>query len=361
MIPEILNLYRGKTVLITGDSGFKGGWLALMLDHLGAKIVGYSLDPPTNPSFFKATGLGDRIQHIEGDIRDRASVMKVVSNYRPSVIFHLAAQPIVRRSYAHPSETMEINIMGTVNVLEAVRANNNVGACICITSDKCYENQEWEFSYRENDALGGKDPYSASKAAAEIVIASYRQSFFSNDEIDCDRKPVIASVRAGNVIGGGDWGMDRLVPDCVRALVEKSPILIRNPGSTRPWQFVLEPLFGYIMLGAKAHNDGSDFGGSWNFGPQLGSNIEVAKMADLIIKTWGHGSWKSAKEGETVAEAKALRLDSSKAHNKLGWKCQYDIKETIRRTISWYKAYYSIHNDMYEFSRRQVVDYFDDI
>jgi CDP-glucose 4,6-dehydratase len=361
MKPQALSIYQDKTVLVTGDSGFKGGWLALMLERLGAAVVGYSQGPPTDPSFFEATGLSDRIQHIDGDIRDRKGVLEAVSAHRPDLIFHLAAQPIVTTSYADPAETMETNIMGTVNVLDAVRANRDVGVCVCITSDKCYENREWEFAYRENDAMGGADPYSASKGAAEIVIASYRRSFFSGLKGRGRREPVVASVRAGNVIGGGDWGKDRLVPDCIRAITAGRQIQIRNPLSIRPWQFVLEPLYGYLLLGGRAYEEGHAYAGGWNFGPQSGSSANVARMVDMIVREWGSGSWRAVADDGAVAESRTLRLDSSKARDQLGWECRYDIEESIAKTISWYKAHYSGDENMLRFSRRQISGYLDEV
>jgi len=349
-----LDFFKDKTVLVTGDSGFKGCWMSLMLKRLGADVIGYSLDPPTDPSLFEIVNLENIIEHHRGDVRDLPNLKRVLSGSAIDVVFHMAAQPIVRASYADPLETMETNIMGTVNVLEAVRANGSVRACICITSDKCYENREWEFPYRENDALGGEDPYSASKGAAEIVIASYARSIFQRGK---GGRTVVSSVRAGNVIGGGDWASDRLVPDCARALSEGRQIEIRNPDSIRPWQFVLEPLYGYLLLGAKASTEGEDYAGPWNFGPTMGSNANVAKIVKMMIKSWGGGSWKTVEQHSAVHEASVLRLDSTKARNRLGWRSRYSLTKTIDTVVSWYKAYYSGRNDMKHFTDEQIIEY----
>jgi len=260
------NIYNGKRVLVTGHTGFKGGWLSLWLKELGAEVIGYSLDPPTKPSFFEAVDLKNKLIHIIGDVRDEKHLLSVFTKYQPEFVFHLAAQSLVRRSYKEPRLTYETNIMGTINVLETVRKTNSVKACIIITTDKCYENKEWVYGYRENDPMGGYDPYSSSKACAELVVSAYRNSFFNPKDYGKIHNIALSSVRAGNVIGGGDWGKDRIITDCVKTLFENKTINIYNPQATRPWQYVLEPLSGYLLLGSKMYKDGRKYSSAWNFG-----------------------------------------------------------------------------------------------
>jgi CDP-glucose 4,6-dehydratase len=348
--------YRNKTVLITGHTGFKGSWLALWLDSMGADVVGLSLDPPTNPSFFEVTNLSERITDIRGDILDQQRVIDTVRDYHPEYIFHLAAQPIVRESYENPLETFNVNVMGTAVLLESIRKLHHPAICVCITSDKCYENREWPYAYRETDHLGGHDPYSSSKAAAEIVIASYRNSFFNTTTgtPSCS----VASARAGNIIGGGDWAKDRIVPDCVKALSEKKRITIRNPAAIRPWQFVLEPLYGYLLLASSMKQDPSVFADAWNFGPLYTSTIDVQGLTERIIQEWGSGTWRGVSRTEnTPHEANCLMLDIAKSVARLGWKPVYSINEAIQETIDWYKHYYSGEMDMYGFSLNQIANY----
>lgn len=351
----LLENYRERTVLITGHTGFKGGWLALWLESMGADVVGYSLDPPTNPSFFEVTGLSERLVHIRGDILDLDRMKKTIRKYHPDYIFHLAAQPIVRDSYKHPLETFSVNVLGTAILLESLRKLHDQAVCVCITSDKCYENREWPYAYRETDPLGGHDPYSASKGAAEIVIASYRNSFFTTKT---RTTPSLASARAGNIIGGGDWGKDRIVPDCVKALSAHKKITLRNPSAIRPWQFVLEPLSGYLLLACRMRENPTLFADAWNFGPRHTGTIDVRDLTERIIHAWGSGTWKEMSPQKNAPhEANCLRLDIAKSSSRLGWRPVYDIDETVQQTIAWYKQYYSGNTDMYTFTRNQIAGY----
>lgn len=326
------NVYHGKTVLITGDTGFKGSWLAIWLLMLGAKVIGYSLEPKTEKDNYVVCGLSKRINHISGNINDYEKLQKVFTQYKPEFVFHLAAQAIVLESYETPLETFQTNVMGTVNVLEAIRKTPSVKAAIVVTSDKCYENKEWIFSYRENDPLGGKDPYSASKGAAELVTASYIQSFFTEDN-----SASVASVRAGNVIGGGDWATYRIIPDCIRSLLQNKPIIIRNPEAVRPWQHVLEPLSGYLLLGARLFSEGKKYFGPWNFGPLQKNMVTVKMLVSEVIKQWGAGEYQ-CEITATQKEANLLQLDITKAVNLLKWKPILDFEQTIDFTIDEYKS-----------------------
>ncbi|MGB7994311.1 MAG: CDP-glucose 4,6-dehydratase [Methanoregula sp.] len=355
---RISDAFHGKTVLVTGHTGFKGGWLALWLHAIGAKIVGYSLNPPTNPSFFQETGLKNLITDKRGDILEKEKLTRVVEKYRPDFIFHLAAQPLVRDSYKNPWDTFNVNVMGTVNILEAIRLSRHPTSCVCITSDKCYENREWIYAYRENDALGGYDPYSASKGAAEIAIASYRKSFFNPE----GKAPVstVSSARAGNIIGGGDWAANRIVPDCIRSLEKDNPIKIRNPDAVRPWQFVLDPLSGYLLLALKMKENPIDYADAWNFGPHYSSNITVREIAEKVIGEWGSGTWEiDLPDKNSVHEAGYLKLDIAKAMTKLEWKPVYGIDIAIQKTVEWYKQYSSGNKDMGNISLNQIREFTD--
>ncbi len=357
---QLTQAYNGKTILITGHTGFKGGWLAMWLESLGANVIGYSLDPPSNPSFFEATNLSSHIVDIRGDILDRDKLYQVITKYRPEYIFHLAAQPLVRVSYENPHDTFNINVIGTVNVLESIRVAQYPTVCVCITSDKCYENKEWDYAYRENDQLGGHDPYSASKGAAELVIASYRKSFFASE----GSIPICAlsSARAGNIIGGGDWAKNRIVPDCIRSLMKDKPIKIRNPTAVRPWQLILDPLFGYLWLSHKMKEHPALYSDAWNFGPYYTNNVNVQTLTEKIIREWGTGNWEStSKNQNNLHEANFLKLDITKSVTKLGWKPVYGIDEAIRKTLEWYKNYYSKSIDMYEFSCEQIATFMHDM
>lgn len=334
------NLYKGKRVLLTGHTGFKGAWLAEWLLQLGAIVTGYALPPPTTPSLFDQLGLAQRVAHNIGDVRDLAALRKVVDQIKPDFIFHLAAQPLVRLSYDQPVETYAINIMGTVNLLEAVRLAGRRCAVVVVTTDKCYENREWVHSYREEDHMGGYDPYSSSKGAVELVVNAYRSSYFSGP----DSPVLLASARAGNVVGGGDWALDRIVPDCIRALQRGEPIPVRNKIATRPWQHVLEPLSGYLLLGAALGGEkplafacpAKRCAGAFNFGPLLSSNRTVVNLVQEVLKHWP-GRWDDQADPQAVHEAKLLNLATDKAYHLLGWKPVFDFKETIAHTITWYR------------------------
>jgi CDP-glucose 4,6-dehydratase len=329
--------YSGRRVLVTGHTGFKGSWLCEWLISLGADVTGFALAPATTPALFDQLGLSGRLRHVLGDVRDLSAVRRVIEETRPEFVFHLAAQPLVRLSYEQPVETYAVNIMGTVNVLEAIRLAQDSCIVVSITTDKSYENKEWVHSYREEDPMGGYDPYSSSKGAAELVIASYRRSYFSGPK----SKVKLASVRAGNVIGGGDWALDRIVPDCIRALKRAEAIPVRNKIATRPWQHVLEPLSGYLWLGAcLARPELSPFGGqlasAFNFGPALSSNRSVADLVQEILKHWP-GRWDDKSDPTAVHEAKLLNLATDKAHHFLGWTPVWPFVETITQTASWYR------------------------
>lgn len=326
--------YDGKRVLITGHTGFKGSWLTTWLLRLGARVAGYSLAPPTNPSLFRACGLIDRIDHTEADVRDGERLRETVSRWKPDFIFHLAAQPLVRDSYVMPVDTYDINVMGTVNLLDAVRRESHACSVVVVTSDKCYENREWEYGYREIDRLGGHDPYSASKAAMEIVVASYRSSYFTRDT-----GVRLATARAGNVIGGGNWSADRIVPDAIRALQAGTTLIVRNPDAVRPWQHVLEPLGGYLWLGARlSAPDGESLATAWNFGPADSETRRVAELADAIVTAWGSGQWQPQVGADDLHEAGILRLSIDKAQASLGWRPVWDFITSVTKTVKWYRT-----------------------
>lgn len=349
-------IYAGKKVLVTGHTGFKGSWLSIWLRAMGAQVVGYALPPDTKPSMFEVTGLHNHLVHMEGDVRDYEHLSRVVLEHRPDMVFHLAAQPLVRLSYQQPRYTFETNIMGTVNLLEALRASDTVRVCTVITSDKCYENHEWDYSYRENDALGGYDPYSSSKAGAELAISAYRRSFFNNDSTQA----AIASARAGNVIGGGDWALDRLVTDAIKSLVAGEPIPVRNPDAVRPWQFVLEPLSGYLWLAARLWQQGDELASGWNFGPNDDVIMNVGEIATRLAGQWGSGTWQDRSDSSLSAphEANYLQLDCSKARRLLDWFPVYSIEQAIDATVAWYKNYYRpAGDDAYDLTLAQINDY----
>jgi CDP-glucose 4,6-dehydratase len=332
------NIYQGKDVLITGHSGFKGSWLALWLKELGATVVGYSLNPPSTPYHFDLLGLD--IVSLTGDIRDKAKLTEAVATYKPEIVFHLAAQPLVRHSYKNPSYTFETNIMGTVYVFEACRHSSSVKAIVNITSDKCYENKEWVWGYRENDPMGGYDPYSSSKGCAELVTNSYRNSFFNLNDYGRLHQVLLASARAGNVIGGGDWGEDRLIPDIVRAAASNDSVLIRSPQATRPWQHVLEPLSGYLLLGQQLLKGTKEFAEGWNFGPVADRPVTVQEAVEKIRESWNRVSYSVQEDASRLHEAHLLKLDCSKAYAKLKWQNVWDHHKTFAKTAVWYKNYY---------------------
>ena len=345
------NVYNGKRVLVTGHTGFKGSWLSIWLRELGAEVIGYSLDPYTEKDNFVLSHLSEKIVDIRGDIRDRKHLRKIFDKYKPEIVFHLAAQPLVRLSYDIPVETYETNLMGTINILEEIRNCKNTKIGIMITTDKCYENKEQIWGYRENEAFGGYDPYSSSKGACEIAIQSWRNSFFNPKDYEKHGKS-IASVRAGNVIGGGDWAKDRIVPDCIRALEEGKDIEIRSPKSIRPWEHVLEPLSGYLLLGQKMMEDPIKYCEGWNFGPNLDAIVNVWEVAEKIVKDYGKGNLKDISDPNALHEAKLLLLDITKSRFELGWKPTLTIDESIELTVEWYKRY--INEDVYKLCIEQI-------
>jgi CDP-glucose 4,6-dehydratase len=352
------DIYLNKKVLVTGHTGFKGSWLAIWLKELGADVIGYSLDPPSLPNNFQATNLREKINHIHGDIRHLDHLLDVFHQYQPEIVFHLAAQSLVRLSYEEPKLTLDTNIGGTVNVLEAIRLTPSIKVVVNITSDKCYENKEWSLGYRENDHLGGHDPYSSSKACSELVFSSYSRSFFSKS-FTRNRQIGAASVRAGNVIGGGDWGKDRLLPDCIRALNNNQSIGIRNPHGIRPWQHVLEPLSGYLWLGVLLWECPERYSGAWNFGPEFNSHLTVAEVVKKLIQYWGTGTWQNLPDPDALHEAKILKLCCDKAHSELKWYSILNIEECLQMTVDWYKEYYSESQtkNMYSYCVRQIHQY----
>ena len=329
---------RGKRVFLTGHTGFKGSWLALWLRRLGSEVYGYSLPPPTETSNYARSNVRSVLSgETLGDIRNRKLLREAIAAFKPDVVFHLAAQPLVRESYSNPFDTFEVNVMGTASVLDAVRELKRPCAVVCITTDKCYENREQVWGYRECDPMGGYDPYSASKGAAEILIASYRRSFFHPDRIS-EHGVQIASARAGNVIGGGDWARDRIVPDIVAALTEYRPVPVRNPHAIRPWQHVLEPLSGYLTLASKMlESPEPKWASAWNFGPVSGTEMPVGELVAAFVKAWGTGEWKDQSAPNQPHEASILRLSIEKAGWELGWRPRWSCDEMVKRTAQWYR------------------------
>lgn len=349
---EFNGIFNGMTVMVTGHTGFKGSWLAIWLRELGAHVVGYSLDPPTRPSNFEVTGMASKMTHVTGDIRDYNHFKQTLETHRPQVVFHLAAQAIVLHSYTDPKETFEANAIGTVNVLEAARGCPFVRAMVMVTTDKCYENKEWIWGYRENDPLGGNDPYSASKAMAELAINSYRASFFSK------KGPALASARAGNVIGGGDFSEYRIVPDTMKSLLEGKPVLVRNPHSVRPWLHVLDPLRGYLSLAAALLEHGREYAQAWNFGPLENQGVNVKVLVEKAIELWGEGTWTKFCEEAPRPEMNMLRLNWDRAANFLQWQPAYHWEEAIAEAVDWFKAYRR-KKDMYAVCAGHIDEYVD--
>ena len=331
--------WKGKKVYLTGHTGFKGSWLSLWLQNMGAVVKGYSLDVNTEPALFIKANVAEEMESEIGDIRNLEQLTESMISFSPDILIHMAAQPLVRLSYQEPVDTYTTNVIGTVNVLEAARKCTNLKAIVSVATDKCYENKEWEWGYRENEPMGGHDPYSSSKGCAELVISAYRRSFFSSEDTAS-----LASARAGNVIGGGDWAEDRLIPDILSAFEKSEPVVIRNPLSTRPWQHVLEPLSGYLVLAQKLFINGDDFSEAWNFGPKDEDCKQVSWILDQMVKGWGNKASWSIDKNNNPHEARFLKLDCSKASQKLSWTPKWDLKFTLESIIKWHKVFISNGN-----------------
>lgn len=344
LLMGLSSFYAGKRVFLTGHTGFKGAWLCLWLHALGAKITGYALKPPTAPNLFELCNIPELITSVIGDVRDFESLLSAMRETSPEIVFHLAAQPIVRASYSDPVETYTVNVMGTVNLLEAVRHVPGVKAVVNVTTDKCYENQEWLWGYREHEPLGGHDPYSSSKACSELITAAYRRSFFSHPPMHpitgspCQSTLAqLATARAGNVIGGGDWAKDRLIPDCIRSMLKNEKLMIRNPSAIRPWQHVLEPLAGYLLLAMRLHEEGSPYAAAWNFGPCDQDCRPVRWIVERISGFFNDFVWE-CESASHAHEANILKLDSSKACSRLGWQPRWRLETALYKTVEWYQA-----------------------
>ena len=339
MLDLFNHYYSGKRVLVTGHTGFKGSWLSIWLHELGAEVIGVGLDPYSDKDNFVLSGIGEKIHaDIRADIRDGSLLKQICSTYQPEVVFHLAAQPLVRVSYDEPVDTWQTNVMGTINVMEAIRNTESIKVGVMITTDKCYENREQKHAYTEDEPMGGYDPYSSSKGAAEIAISSWRRSFMNPQDFEIHHKSIV-SVRAGNVIGGGDWAKDRIVPDCIRAIEADQAIVIRNRNAIRPWQHVLEPLSGYMLLAMKMGEDPIAYCEGWNFGPDMDSVVPVWDVAEKLTKVYGRGELLDQSDPNAVHEANLLMLDITKAGQRLGWHPRMNIDECIRLTVDWYKQY----------------------
>jgi CDP-glucose 4,6-dehydratase len=347
--------WRGKKVFLTGHTGFKGGWTALVLESFGAKVKGYSLPAPSEPSLFQEAGIEKSLQHQIGDIRDLETLRKSLAEFQPEIVLHMAAQPLVRESYVNPLETFSTNVMGTAHILEAIRTTKSVRSVVIVTTDKCYENREWLWPYREDEAMGGKDPYSSSKGCAELVTSSYRFSFFQNKG---DQSTYIATARAGNVVGGGDWAKDRLVPDLIRTFMKGESQRIRSPKAIRPWQHVLEPISGYLLLAEKLFTEGKKYAEAWNFGPQESDTREVSYVVDQLVKLWGPPAKWELDGDEHPHEASLLKLDISKAKHLLEWKPKWHIDQCLDLTAGWYKAYYKNPKAARALCLEQIHSYF---
>jgi CDP-glucose 4,6-dehydratase len=349
------DFWRGKRIFMTGHTGFKGSWLSLWLQQLGANVTGYALDPPTAPSLFEVAKVGEGMRSIIADIRDAETLAKAMREARPDIVIHMAAQPLVRYSYQAPVETYATNVMGTVHLLEAVRQTDTVRAVVNVTSDKCYENKEWPWGYRENEPMGGYDPYSNSKGCAELVTAAYRNSYF-NAAKHSEHGVAVASGRAGNVIGGGDWAADRLIPDMLRAIEAGQPVNIRNPHAIRPWQHALEPLSGYLTLAEKLYTDGAAYAEGWNFGPADEDARSVQWIVERLIQSWSGGASWQRDSNPQVHEAHYLKLDCSKARARLGWHPGWHLEQALKSIVAWHKAYLD-HTDMKPFTLAQISQY----
>lgn len=353
LVTGIAEYYKGKRIFVTGHTGFKGSWLITWLSQLGATVKGYALEPETEKNLFSIIAPHTRTESVIADIRDKQRLKAEITGFKPDIIFHLAAQALVRRSYEIPAETFEVNAVGTANVLEAVHELPGKCTVVVVTTDKVYENKEIAYHYKEEDVLGGYDPYSASKAATEIVVSSFRNSFFHPSQYAKHQKAV-ASARAGNVIGGGDWSKDRIIPDIVNSLVANTSIAVRNPASVRPWQHVLEPLGGYLLTGMLLDGDVSRYSGAYNFGPEADDHLPVKDLVDTAIGSWGSGQWTDASDPAQPHEAGLLQLDISKAKKELGWQPKLDSREAIQWTINWYKQDIA---GVYEYTLQQIRDY----
>ncbi len=347
---DLAEFYRNKRVLVTGHTGFIGSWLTKWLEMMNAEICGCSLDPPTKPNMYGVLNLKRKITDLRIDVRHRDPLRKAIFEFQPEIVFHLAAQPLVLESFDNPVDTFEVNVIGTVNILDCLRNTDKLKSIVVVTSDKAYRNEEWVYPYRETDSLGGKDPYSASKSCQDITVTSFRDSYFSDAGVG------ISSVRAGNVIGGGDWAKDRIVPDLVRSIVKGGTASLRNPDSIRPWQHVLEPVRGMLMLAERMWGNAS-YSGDWNFGPDNRHRISVKGLSDKFIKYWGNGSYKIQNE-RCVKESNYLQLDISKVEQKLGWAPIYDIDISVRKTVEWYKRYYSDKHHSEKMTAEQITSYY---
>ena len=350
---SLQDFYAGKKILVTGHTGFKGGWLTIWLKLLGAEVVGFALPPETQPNLFNAANVAEGIVSILGDVRDLGAVRDAFTQHSPEIVIHNAAQALVRRSFRDPVGTYATNVMGTVHVLEAARQTSSVRSVVIVTSDKCYENRECARGYKEDDAMGGHDPYSSSKGAAELVTSAYTRSYSNSFN-----GPAIASARAGNVIGGGDWAEDRLVPDIVRGISAGNPIVIRRPESVRPWQHVLEPLSGYLLLGERLYESGSGFADAWNFGPRVEDSVTAAEVAERVCSAWGKGELQIQPDPGAPHEATYLRLDCAKAAKHLAWRSKLSLDQALEWTINWYRAYYEQASiPPREMTERQIQTY----
>lgn len=347
------SFWHSKKVFITGHTGFKGSWLSLWLQSMGAKVKGFALTPPTSPALFEVANVAEGMESEIGDIRNLEAITASMTSFNPDILIHMAAQPLVRLSYREPVETYATNVMGTVHVLEAARQCTNLKAVVNVTTDKCYENQEWEWGYRENEPMGGYDPYSNSKGCSELVTSAYRNSFFNSPNM-----PALASARAGNVIGGGDWAEDRLIPDILKAFINQQPVIIRNPKATRPWQHVLEPLSGYLVLAEKLYTEGQSYAEGWNFGPQENDAKPVDEILNFMTNHWEGSSWQLDKS-EHPHEAGYLKLDISKAKAKLGWQPTWHLEETLSRILRWNQAWLR-NGNMKEHSYLEIEQFMKD-
>ena len=352
------SFWKGRRVLLTGHTGSKGSWMSIWLKEMGADLTGFALTPPTKPSLFEDANVAEGMRSIMGDIRDLDALKKVFADTNPEVVIHMAAQPLVRESYSFPVETYAINVMGTVHVLEAVRHTPSVRSVVIVTTDKCYENKEWVWGYREDEPMGGYDPYSNSKGCAELVTSSYRRSYFHPAKYE-SHKVAVASARAGNVIGGGDWADDRLIPDIIRSVMDGTPVMIRSPYATRPWQHVLEPVGAYLLLAEKLYTEGAKFAEGWNVGPRSDDARDVEFIVNSICRNWGDGASYQIDSNPQPHEAGYLKLDIAKIESKLGWKPVWPLPVTLEKTVSWYKRYTN-GEDANSLCQSQLQDYIRD-